>query len=246
MPDHPQRDGFCQSARSAGRLREEFREEIGIGEGELLILQPTRVVSRKGIEHSIELVRRLGPERAKLVITHASGDEGDSYATRIREYADLMGVQVLYVDNRIAEQRGLDEDGRVLFTLNDAFSQADLVAYPSEYEGFGNAFLEAVFNKRIVLCNRYSIYRTDIEPCGFRTIEFDDYLTSDTVDEIERVLNDKSLQQEMVEHNYEVAQEFFSYEVLEDELNLMIRRPHNIYRLVGRLRRFRGRNRQSS
>jgi glycosyltransferase involved in cell wall biosynthesis len=220
-----------------------FRTEIGMRDGELLILQPTRVVARKGIEHSIELVRRLGRERAKLVITHASGDEGDSYAERIREYADMLGVEVLYVDHRIAEQRGELPDGRRLFTLNDAFSQADLVTYPSEYEGFGNAFLEAVYNKRMVLCNRYSIYRTDIEPCGFRAIEFDEYMTSETVNEINRVLADQPLQREIAEHNYSIASEFFSYQVLEDELKLMIQRPQNIYRLVGRLRRFRGRPR---
>ena len=221
-----------------------FRREIGLQDNELLVLQPTRVVARKGIEHSIELVRRLGAGRAKLVITHASGDEGDSYAERIREYAEMMGVTVLYVDDRIAPERGTAEDGRTLFTLADAFTQADLVAYPSEYEGFGNAFLEAVYHKRLVLCNRYSIYRTDIEPCGFRTVEFDDYLTAETVEEIVRVLDDPQLKQEIVDHNYEVAREFFSYEVLEDELRMMIQRPHNVYRLVGRLRRFRGRTRE--
>lgn len=235
---------FSNSPAEPDDYARSFPAEIGLRDGEWLILQPTRVVARKGIEHSIELVRRLGPERAKLVITHASGDEGDAYAKRIREYAEMLGVEVVYVDDRIAARRGSTSDGRRLFTLDDAFSQADLVAYPSEYEGFGNAFLEAVYHKRTVLCNRYSIYRTDIQPCGFRTIEFDDFLTSETVDEIQRVLNDKSLQQEMVEHNYEVAREFFSYEVLEDELNLMIRRPHNVYRLVGRLKRFRGRSRE--
>jgi glycosyltransferase involved in cell wall biosynthesis len=218
-----------------------FRAEIGMKEDELLILQPTRVVARKGIESSIELVRRLGPERARLVISHASGDEGDAYAERIREYAQMMGVEILYVDDRISETRGDDANGRPQFTLGDAFSQSDLVAYPSEYEGFGNAFLEAVYHKRMVLCNRYSIYRTDIEPCGFRTIEFDDFLTSETVNRVRRVLDDDSLRQEMVEHNYTVAKEFFSYEVLEDELSLMIRRPHNIYRTMGRLKRFRER-----
>ena len=219
-----------------------FRQEIGLDEEELLILQPTRVVSRKGIEHSIELVRRLRPDRAALVITHASGDEGNDYAERIREYAEIMEVRVLYVDHRIAEQRGEDAHGRPLFTLNDAFSQSDLVAYPSEYEGFGNAFLEAVYNRCMVLCNRYSIFRTDIEPCGFRAIVFEDYLTKQTVEEVRRVLADQELQREMADHNYEVAKEFFSYEVLADELNLMIRRPHNIYRIVGRLKRFRGRD----
>ena len=218
-----------------------FREEIGMNGDELLILQPTRVVARKGIEHSIECIRHLGRHRAKLVISHASGDEGGKYARRIREYAEAMEVEVLYVDDRIAEQRGVGPDGRKLFTLADAFSQADLVAYPSQFEGFGNAFLEAVYYKRPVLCNRYSIYQTDIGPCGFRTIEFDSYLTSDTIAEIEHVLDDQQLQAEMADHNYQVGEKLFSYQVLEDELNVMIRRPHNVYRLMGRSKSFRQR-----
>ncbi len=52
----------------------DIRQTFGIEDDQLLILQPTRVVGRKGIEHSIELVKRLGM-KAKLVITHASVDE---------------------------------------------------------------------------------------------------------------------------------------------------------------------------
>ncbi|UCG11931.1 MAG: hypothetical protein JSU72_15650 [Deltaproteobacteria bacterium] len=37
----------------------DFRSEIGLGDDHLLVLQPTRVVSRKGIETSIELVHHL-------------------------------------------------------------------------------------------------------------------------------------------------------------------------------------------
>lgn len=218
-----------------------LRQELGLRTDELLVLQPTRVVARKGIEHSIEFVRRLGAGRAKLVISHASGDEGDSYARRIREYAEIMNVEVLYIDKLIGDHRGASPGGDKLFTLHDVFSQADIVAYPSLYEGFGNAFLEAVYYRRPVLCNRYTIFRTDIGPCGFRMIEFDDYMTSDTIETAQRVLSDQQLQQEMVEHNYLVAQKFFSYEVLAEELDLMIRRPHNVYRLMGRSKRFRQR-----
>ncbi len=74
----------------------------------------------------------------------------------------------------------------------------------------------------------------DIEPCGVRPILFDGFPTDETVDEINRVLADSQYRQQMVEHNYEVASRFFSYEVVEDELRLMMRRPHNIYRLLGR------------
>jgi glycosyltransferase involved in cell wall biosynthesis len=212
----------------------EFRGEIGVGDDEILVLQPTRVVARKGIEHAIELVRRMGPDRAKLVITHASGDEGDAYARRIREFAELMGVTVIFANGWIADERGAGPDGRKLFTIGDTYPQADLVAYPSTYEGFGNAFLEAVYYKCPIICNRYAIYRTDIEPCGVRPILFDGFPTDETVAEIHRVLDDAEYRREMVEHNYEIASDFFGYEVVEDELRLMIQRPHNIYRLLRR------------
>jgi len=212
----------------------QFRQAIGLADDDILVLQPTRVVARKGIEHAIELVRRLDPQRAKLVITHASGDEGDAYAQRVREFAEIMGVTVVFADRWISDQRGVGDDGRPLFTIEDTYPQADLVTYPSTYEGFGNAFLEALYFKCPIVCNRYAIYRTDIEPSGVRPILFDGFPTDDTVAEIRRVLSDADYRREMVEHNYAVGREWFSYEVVEDELRLMIRRPQNLYRLARR------------
>jgi glycosyltransferase involved in cell wall biosynthesis len=59
----------------------DVRQALGIEDDERFILQPTRIVKRKGIEHAIELVNRLGM-KAKLVISHASGDEGFDYEQR--------------------------------------------------------------------------------------------------------------------------------------------------------------------
>ena len=195
------------------------------------------MVARKGIEHSIELVKRLDPEKAKLVITHASGDEGYAYLERIGEFARFMGVSLIFADDRIADIRGTDANGRNLYTVADAYSQADLVAYPSEYEGFGNAFLEAIYFKRPVVCNRYAIYRTDIEPCGFRPILFDGFLTAETIKEIQRVLGDAELRHNMAEHNYQLAKRFFGLDVVEKELTFGVLRPQNIYRLLNHQRR---------
>jgi len=212
----------------------QFRREIGIADDELLLLQPTRVVRRKGIEFAIELARRLDGKRCKLVITHASGDEGDTYSERIREYAGIMGVEVIFAEHCIADERGTASGGRKRFTIHDAYQAADLVTYPSNYEGFGNAFLEAVYHRQPIVCNRYAIYRTDIEPSGMRPILFDGFPTRETVEEIRRVLDDDAYRREMVDHNYQVAREFFSYEVLEDELQFLVHRPHHIHRLLRR------------
>ena len=211
-----------------------FRKEVGLSDDDLVILQPTRVVARKGIEHSIELVARLRDDRAKLVITHKSGDEGDAYATRIREFAEFMGVELMFVDAWISDERDAGPDGRKLFTVDDVYTQADLVTYPSTYEGFGNAFLEAIYFRRPIVCNRYSIYRTDIEPCGLRPILFDGFLTRETIEEVRRVLTDPAYRDEQAEYNYEVARRFFGYHVVRDELEMLMHRPQNVHRLIGK------------
>lgn len=211
-----------------------FRSAVGVAEDDILILQPTRVVARKGIEHTLELARRLDPKRARVVITHASGDEGDEYRESLIEFADVLGVSLVFADHLIRDARGeVPEVGRT-FTIHDAYQNADIVSYPSEYEGFGNAFLEAVYYRRPIVCNRYSIYRTDIEPLGFRDIVFDGFMTRRTIDEVERVLQDDDWREETVEHNYDTARRFFSYEVLRKELNVILTRPQNVYRSVGK------------
>lgn len=202
-----------------------FRQTVGLAADDVLILQPTRVVARKGIEHAIELVRLLDDPRCKLVITHATGDEGDSYAQHLRRFADLLGVKLIFADRWIGDQRGTTPEGEPVFTIRDVYPQADLVTYTSTYEGFGNAFLEAVYFKCPVVCNRYAVFRTDIEPCGFQTILVDGFLTDETVEQARRVLNDSSHRHAMVEHNYAVARQFFSYDVVDHELRSIFRKP---------------------
>ncbi|MFN8462447.1 MAG: hypothetical protein U0X93_11850 [Anaerolineales bacterium] len=57
-----------------------------------------------------------------------------------------------------------------------------MVTYPSTIEGFGNAFLEAVYYRRLILVNNYSIYEVDIKPKGFRTIWFDGFISDSPLD----------------------------------------------------------------
>jgi glycosyltransferase involved in cell wall biosynthesis len=196
-----------------------------LAKDDLLILQPTRVVQRKGIEHSIELIHQLRDPRCKLVISHSSGDEGDAYAERVRRYAALMGVQVVFAEDLIGHKRGINANEEKTYSAWDVYQQADLVTYPSTYEGFGNAFLEAVYSKQPLLCNRYAIYRTDIEPCGFKVCLMDGFLTDDVIAAVRRVLEDADHRQRLVEHNYEVARRFFSYARLEAELRAMLAKP---------------------
>ena len=199
----------------------DVRQALGVEDDELFILQPTRVVKRKGIEHAIELVHRLGM-KAKLIISHASGDEGFDYENRVRDYSKLMKVNTVFVSDIINERRGLTKTGKKIYTLEDIYPYADLVTYPSNFEGFGNAFLEAVYFRKPIVVNNYSIYTYDIQPKGFSVIEIDGYVTEESVRKAREVLQNPDLCEEMVEKNYQIASRCYSYAVLRRRLKSLM------------------------
>jgi glycosyltransferase involved in cell wall biosynthesis len=200
-----------------------LRRALGIGDDDILVLQPTRIVQRKGIETTIELVRRLDDPRVKMVISHAAGDEGAGYARRVADYAALLGVELILAGDLI--DAGASGDGAP-YSIWDAYAAADLVTYPSTYEGFGNAFLEAVYHRKPILCNRYSIFRTDIEPLGFNTIEIDGFLTDEVLTEVRRVLEDAAYRADMVEQNFRVGRQYFSYRRVATAMQALLSGPN--------------------
>jgi glycosyltransferase involved in cell wall biosynthesis len=101
------------------------------------------------------------------------------------------------------------------------------MTYPSTYEGFGNALLEAIYFRVPVVINRYSIYVQDIEPKGFKLLEMDGFITSSLVEKVRRVIEDVDFRKSIVDHNYRVACRYYSYTVLRRVLR------HHIALLTG-------------
>jgi glycosyltransferase involved in cell wall biosynthesis len=187
-----------------------FRRDIGVADDETLILQPTRIIARKGIGHSVELTRRLADRRAVLVLTHPAGDEGMACLRDLERRIELAGIRAIFLSGRIEQKRGITADGRKIYTLADVYPQADLVTYPSLWEGFGNALLEAVYFGRPVLVNAYPVYRSDIGPTGLRVVEMDGVVTREVVASVRRVLNDPELQREWARENFAIGRTHFS------------------------------------
>jgi len=187
----------------------DLRKELGVADDELFVLQPTRIVPRKGIEHAIEVLARL-PRKSVLVISHSSGDEGNDYLHRVEEYARFMKVKTIFKSDRINETRSTKK-GKKIYALQDLYPHADFVTYPSLMEGFGNAFLETVYFRKPILINNYPIYAYDIKPLGFKAVEIEGFVTQHTVDHILKVLDDPRKRQKMVDTNYELGKRYFSY-----------------------------------
>jgi glycosyltransferase involved in cell wall biosynthesis len=217
---------FATDPTGIDEYNRNLRAQIGIAPEELFVLQPTRVIPRKGIEHAIDLVAALG-ERLQhgvaLVISHSSGDEGEDYKEHLERYARRLGVRLLFADHRIGDSRQTLSDGSLRLSLGDAYTHADLVTYPSSVEGFGNAFLEAIYYKRPLVVSPYPVYQRDIRPLGFDVLELEQFLTPALVEQVVALLGDERRRKRMIETNYRLASRHFSYELLAEKLRSVLR-----------------------
>jgi len=113
-------------------------------------------------------------------------------------------------------------NGRKSYTLWDVYPHANFVTYPTLYEGFGNALLEAIYFRKPVLINRYSVYAADIAPLGFDFVEVEGWITDEAVSEVRRLLDDPDRRQAAVDKNYELARRHFSYDVVSAALEQLL------------------------
>jgi glycosyltransferase involved in cell wall biosynthesis len=177
----------------------EFRQRIGLKENDLMILQATRIVARKGIELAIDFVKALdSPEQRKklmeqglyngktfsedsrivLVLAgYARDDMTGSYVKRLMEKAKRDGVDMIHIEDMVGHEREI-RNGDKNYSLWDSYVFADFVTYPSLWEGWGNQFLEAIRAKLPILIYEYPVYREDISPKGFKVVS----LGSETID----------------------------------------------------------------
>ena len=158
-------------------------EGSGIKDNDLIILQATRIVRRKGIELTIDLITELNKRRNELigkklylynrkkldkksdiVLVFGQFVEQDSL-----EYRDLLvkkmneqGVKYKFWGSQIEHER-MKRKGKKIYSLWDAYVFADLISYPSTFEGFGNQFLEAVFAKKPIVLFEYPVFEKDIK-----------------------------------------------------------------------------------
>ncbi|MBJ80353.1 MAG: hypothetical protein CMH60_03460 [Myxococcales bacterium] len=210
---------FARPDRYNGQLRRELR----LSDDDILLFQITRIVRRKGIETAIDLVHRLDDPRFKLLVTGTSKDDDNrAYFKSLEAQVKRLKLakQVRFVGNRFANVRALNNRKKPLFSLSDAYAQAQACTYFSTYEGFGNAFVEAVLARRPIFVNNYKpVYWPDIGSKGFEAVMLNNSrLTQNNVTQIANVLVDSRMQKEIAEHNFKLGKKHFSFEVLRDHL----------------------------
>ncbi len=230
----------------------DFRSSLGLGPNDLMFLQATRVLNRKAIELAIDVVGKVGEPtfrtklegrlydgrifgpNDKIALVCSGYIEGigltDSYPSALEKRARDRGVELIWAGERVKHSRGTADSGEKIYSLWDSYVQADMVTYPSIWEGWGNQFIEAVFAKLPVVLFEYPVWKTDLGPVGFDVATLGDTISghdehglvevaeSNLINAVEQAiefLRDSDLRERAVLHNFELAKKSFSYDALE-------------------------------
>ena len=194
------------AAKNSDRIAA-LKASLGIPPDHKVLLQPTRIVPRKKIEKAIEIASMV-KEKATLLISHEDGDEGTEYQKYLERFAKHLGVHLVFGASQISR------DGKDGFTLKEAYDAADLVTYPSSHEGFGNAFVEAMYFRKPLVMRNYSVFRQDILPKGFDVLVFDEFISEGLISKINELFDNGGFFDEIADHNYALGQHYFSYDRL--------------------------------
>ena len=204
-----------------------LRASLGFAPDSILLFQITRIVRRKGIQTAIDLVDRLDDPRVNLVLTGTATDDlHGEYLQELKEQASRSKrpEKIHFIAERFTNKRSSANGGPTLYSLSDAYANANAMTYFSSYEGFGNAFVEALAARVPIFVNNYKpVYWPDIGSKGFRTVQIEDnILTDEAVEEMREVLTDPVLRDEITHVNFELGKKFFSYDVLAAELSYLL------------------------
>ncbi|MCK4393303.1 glycosyl transferase family 1, partial [Candidatus Bipolaricaulota bacterium] len=108
---------FAGDPWSVDDYNHDFRETIGVNENDVVVLQATRIVERKGIELAVDLVKELNDpsnlaklqqrglyagrrftenDRIVLVLAGYSEDPTENYLNRLKRKAERTGIEVRF------------------------------------------------------------------------------------------------------------------------------------------------------
>ncbi|KKQ51794.1 hypothetical protein A2865_03230 [Candidatus Woesebacteria bacterium RIFCSPHIGHO2_01_FULL_39_17] len=194
-----------------------FRRDFEITEDDIVFLQATRIVPRKRVELSIELISKMNLPRIVLVISGNEGDEQRGYLKKLKEMVRSLNISCKFIGDRVNSQRKI-VGGKRVYSLWDCYANSDFVTYPTEMEGFGNQFVETMYFKKPIVLTPYEVYKSDIKPLGFEIIEMPDRVTDDVIKQIRQTLEDPEKKERVVERNFELGKKHFSYEVVQKKL----------------------------
>ncbi len=173
------------------------RTRATIGLAGRVVLHPSRALARKNVPAAIAVAEALD------ATYWLPGDAEEGYGDELARLVDAAGCPVV--------RAPVPEGSR----MADAYAAADLVVFPSTWEGFGNPTVESAIHRRPLAVAPYPVAE-EIRRFGFR------WFAPGDVDALDRFL--RAPDEGLLDHNRRVAAEHFSLDRLPEELAAVLER----------------------
>jgi len=137
--------------------------------------------------------------------------------------------QTHFASHKISHNGFSNGNGRY-YSLSDVYANSNSCTYFSTYEGFGNAFVEAVLSKTPIFVNDYKpVYWPDIGSKGFKAVMLKgNKLTVESVKQMQDIIYNPKVNKEVVDFNFELGKKYFSYNTLQSKLEELIKWVHSV------------------
>ena len=165
--------------------RSATRRALGIAPHTPLVLQPTRAIARKRVDRAVALAEALD------AVFWLLGPTEEGFDDELAAVLDAATVPVV---------RG-QVPGTTRTPAADVYAACDVVALPSDWEGFGNPSVESAVHRRPLAVGPYPV-AAELAAFGFRWFAHDDAAG------IARFLAEPDAG--LLEHNRDVARRHFS------------------------------------
>lgn len=138
---HVVRNAFDVDASPGERHR--TRKAFDFASADLVVLQPTRAIPRKNVPAGLGFATALAHELPERAVRYwLTGPAEDGYGPDLE--AVLAGATVPVTVGRADRSA-------------DAYAAADVIVFPSTWEGFGNPVVESVIARRPIAVGRYPV-----------------------------------------------------------------------------------------
>jgi glycosyltransferase involved in cell wall biosynthesis len=173
--------------------RDATRAALGVEPSERLVAHPVRAIPRKDVPAAVRLAEALHATYWLL------GPAEDGYGPELEQVLAGARCRVLHTPSP--------------GSMDDAYAAADVVAFPSTWEGFGNPPIEASLRRKPVAIGPYPVAAELVE-FGFRWF---DASAPDAIDAFLEAPDDA-----LLDANQRVAREHFSIAAMRDQLRALL------------------------
>lgn len=230
---------FHQTSFSIDCFNQDLRQYFNVRPEDLIILQATRIIPRKGVENTVlfaSALQKKMKDTGRIIILCPNAVEKDNldYFQKLKFYAKSMRVNIIWAADNFSLTRK-EEHGRKIYGFWDSYLHADIVAYPTIWEGFGNQFLEAVFFKKLIILFEYPVFIHDLKKEGYSYISLgnklirkngfnfvEDGTLKKAIEKTMILLKDRKRIKKMVDKNFQIAKRYHDVSLLKKDIKKII------------------------